>query len=70
MRRVSRQKAATFAYWRRWLVVPVVFGVLTTEDLDQALARSGPAGTENAGEQGARTAVEMSRLVAAIGRRE
>jgi hypothetical protein len=27
VRRVSRQKAATFAYWRRWLVVPVVFGV-------------------------------------------
>jgi hypothetical protein len=27
VRRVSRQKAATFAYWRRWLVVPVVFGL-------------------------------------------
>lgn len=27
VRRVSRQKPATFAYWRRWLVVPVVFGV-------------------------------------------
>jgi 6,7-dimethyl-8-ribityllumazine synthase len=46
--------------------VPVVFGVLTTEDLDQALARSGPAGSENAGEEGARTAVEMARLVASI----
>src|SRR3954469_14493278 len=28
--------------------VPVVFGVLTTEDLDQALARSQDAGGENA----------------------
>jgi 6,7-dimethyl-8-ribityllumazine synthase len=46
--------------------VPVVFGVLTTEDLDQALARSGPAGEENAGEEGARTAVEMARLVSSI----
>jgi hypothetical protein len=27
VRRVSNQKAAPFAYWRRWLVVPVVFGL-------------------------------------------
>jgi 6,7-dimethyl-8-ribityllumazine synthase len=46
--------------------VPIVFGVLTTEDLDQALARSQPAGGENAGEEGARTAVEMARLVSSI----
>lgn len=46
--------------------VPIVFGVLTTEDLDQALARSSDAGGENAGEEGARTAVEMARLVAHI----
>jgi hypothetical protein len=26
VRRVSRQKPAAFAYWRRWLVVPVVLG--------------------------------------------
>jgi 6,7-dimethyl-8-ribityllumazine synthase len=46
--------------------VPVVFGVLTTENLDQALARSeGPTG-ENAGYEGARTAVEMARLVVSI----
>lgn len=25
VKRLSRQKAATFAYWRRWLVTPVVF---------------------------------------------
>ena len=46
--------------------VPVVFGVLTTEDLDQALARSEGPGGENAGHEGARTAVEMSRLLASI----
>jgi hypothetical protein len=27
VRRVSNQKAAPFAYWRRWLVVPVIFGL-------------------------------------------
>jgi len=46
--------------------VPVVFGVLTTENLDQALARSDDGDGENAGEDGARTAVEMARLVATI----
>jgi len=47
--------------------VPVIFGVLTTENLDQALARSEAAGQgENAGEEGARTAVEMARLLASI----
>jgi 6,7-dimethyl-8-ribityllumazine synthase len=47
--------------------VPVVFGVLTTDDLDQALARcGGPAcnGTEcNKGEESAITAVEMVNLL-------
>ena len=46
--------------------LPIVFGVLTTENLDQALARSEDAGGENAGEEGARTAVEMARLIASI----
>jgi 6,7-dimethyl-8-ribityllumazine synthase len=46
--------------------LPIVFGVLTTENLDQALARSEGAGGENAGEEGARTAVEMARLIAQI----
>jgi hypothetical protein len=27
VRRVSKQKAATFAYWRRWLIVPTVFAL-------------------------------------------
>ncbi len=25
VKRLSRQKAATFAYWRRWLITPVIF---------------------------------------------
>jgi len=46
--------------------VPCLFGVLTTENLDQALARSESEGGENAGYDGARGAVEMARLVASI----
>jgi hypothetical protein len=58
VRRVSRQKPATFAYWRRWLVVPVIFGVtilvcmtrlptyvgfwLSTPWLEQAAREAGP----------------------------
>lgn len=46
--------------------VPIAFGVLTTEDLDQALARSEAAGGYNVGEEAARTAVEVARLLASI----
>ena len=46
--------------------VPIVFGVLTTEDLDQALFRSEPEGGHNVGEDSARTAVEMVNLLALI----
>ncbi|MGH9138521.1 MAG: 6,7-dimethyl-8-ribityllumazine synthase [Acidimicrobiales bacterium] len=50
--------------------VPIVFGVLTTEDLDQALARSEGPGGHNVGEEAANTAVEMARLLDSIrGRR-
>ena len=42
--------------------VPVVFGVLTTEDLPQAEARSAGPGEHNVGEECARTAVEMVAL--------
>lgn len=41
--------------------VPVVFGVLTTDDLDQALARAGD-GDENKGREVARAAIEMACL--------
>jgi 6,7-dimethyl-8-ribityllumazine synthase len=46
--------------------VPIVFGVLTTEDLDQALARSEDGGGHNVGEEGAATAVEMALLLRRI----
>jgi 6,7-dimethyl-8-ribityllumazine synthase len=46
--------------------LPVVFGVLTTENLDQALCRSEPAGGHNVGEEAAQTAVEMARLLPAL----
>jgi 6,7-dimethyl-8-ribityllumazine synthase len=43
---------------------PVIFGVLTTEDLDQALARSMPEpGAHNVGCEAAEAAVEMVRVV-------
>jgi len=42
--------------------LPVVFGVLTTEDVDQALARSRPDHT-NKGRESALTAVEVATLL-------
>jgi len=42
--------------------VPVVFGVLTTDTLEQALARSEPD-ESNKGREGAFTAIEMVRLL-------
>ena len=42
--------------------VPIVFGVLTTENLDQALERSDPDG-DNKGDEGACTALEMVDLL-------
>lgn len=42
--------------------VPVAFGVLTTDNLDQARDRSG-SGTDNKGEEAALTALEMVSLL-------
>ena len=42
--------------------LPVVFGVLTTDTVDQALERSEP-GDANKGREAALTAVEMCRLL-------
>lgn len=44
--------------------IPVIFGVLTTDTLDQALARSGDE--ENKGEEAARTAIEMVAVLRSI----
>jgi 6,7-dimethyl-8-ribityllumazine synthase len=53
--------------------VPVVFGVLTVDDLDQALARCGGAAHDgvavNKGEESAATAVEMVSLLRQISRK-
>ena len=43
--------------------VPVLFGVLTVENLDQARARSEDAGGHNVGEECGRGAVEMVGLI-------
>jgi 6,7-dimethyl-8-ribityllumazine synthase len=45
--------------------VPVAFGVLTTEDEAQALARSEGPGGHNVGEEAALVAVEMAHLAQA-----
>ncbi len=42
--------------------VPVIFGVLTTESVEQALDRAGPA-ERNRGAEAARTAIEMATLM-------
>jgi 6,7-dimethyl-8-ribityllumazine synthase len=44
--------------------VPVIFGVLTTENLEQALERS--SDDHNVGEEAARTALEMADLLREI----
>ena len=45
--------------------VPVIFGVLTTDNLDQALARAGGA-EGNKGAEAANTAIEMISLLRSI----
>lgn len=44
--------------------VPITFGVLTTEDRDQAFARSGPK--NNKGAEAAEAAIEMANLLRTI----
>jgi 6,7-dimethyl-8-ribityllumazine synthase len=46
--------------------VPVLFGVLTTEDLDQALARSEGPGGHNVGEECGLGAVEVVGLLRSV----
>lgn len=48
--------------------VPIAFGVLTVENLDQALARSEGPGGHNVGEDGANVVVEMAGLLRSIRR--
>jgi 6,7-dimethyl-8-ribityllumazine synthase len=46
--------------------VPVAFGVLTTDDVEQALERAGGA-VGNKGEEAALVAIEMARLLPRLG---
>ncbi len=58
---VSAQSARTIAQQGITKEVPVSFGVITADTLDQALERSGGKGG-NKGEEAARTALEMSDM--------
>jgi 6,7-dimethyl-8-ribityllumazine synthase len=62
---VSGETAAGIQQVQLSTDVPVAFGVLTTEDQAQAMARSEGPGGHNVGEESAYVAVEMARLAAA-----
>jgi 6,7-dimethyl-8-ribityllumazine synthase len=62
---VSGESAAGIQQVQLSTGVPVAFGVLTTEDQEQALARSEGPGGHNVGEESAFVAVEMARLAGA-----
>jgi 6,7-dimethyl-8-ribityllumazine synthase len=62
---VAGESAAGIQHVQLRTGVPVAFGVLTTEDEEQALARSEGPGGHNVGEDAAMVAVEMARLAAA-----
>jgi 6,7-dimethyl-8-ribityllumazine synthase len=61
---VAGQSAAGIMQVQLDTGVPVAFGVLTTEDKDQALARSGPK--NNKGVEAAEVAIEMANLLRSI----
>jgi len=61
---VAMQSAAGLMQVQLDTGVPIAFGVLTTEDKDQALARSGPK--SNKGADAAETALEMANLLREI----
>lgn len=62
---VARECAAGIQRVQLDTGVPVAFGVLTTETVDQALAQSEPNET-NKGREAAQTALEMCRLLRAV----
>jgi 6,7-dimethyl-8-ribityllumazine synthase len=61
---VANQAAAGIMQVQLDTGVPVAFGVLTTEDKEQALARSGPK--NNKGGEAAEAAIEMANLLRGI----
>jgi 6,7-dimethyl-8-ribityllumazine synthase len=63
---VASQAAAGVARASMDTGVPVIFGIITTEDLDQAIDRSG-AKSGNKGYEAAVAAIEMADLVRQLG---
>ena len=61
---VAGQSAAGLMQVQLDTGVPIAFGVLTTEDRDQAQARSGPK--NNKGAEAAEAAIEMANLLRSI----
>ena len=61
---VAGQSAAGLMQVQLDTGVPIAFGVLTTEDRDQALARSGPK--NNKGAEAAQAAIEMANLLRSV----
>jgi 6,7-dimethyl-8-ribityllumazine synthase len=61
---VAMQSAAGLMQVQLDTGVPIAFGVLTTEDRDQALARSGPK--NNKGAEAVEVAIEMANLLRTI----
>ena len=61
---VAGQSAAGLMQVQLDTGVPIAFGVLTTEDREQAQARSGPK--NNKGAEAAEAAIEMANLLRSI----
>jgi 6,7-dimethyl-8-ribityllumazine synthase len=61
---VAGQSAAGLMQVQLDTGVPIAFGVLTTEDRDQAQARSGPK--NNKGAEAAQAAIEMANLLRSV----
>lgn len=62
---VAGEAARGLGTLARTAPVPVVFGVLTTDDLEQALRRAGE-GPDNKGREAALSALEMANLYRAL----
>jgi 6,7-dimethyl-8-ribityllumazine synthase len=64
---IAREAASGLAAASRETGVPIAFGVLTTRDEAQAVARSVP-GADNKGREAARAAIAMARLLETLRR--
>lgn len=66
---ISREASRGIAQAALESEVPVIFGVLTTETVDQALERAGTL-ERNKGAEAARTAIEMATLMKKLTKKE